>query len=179
VINFRCFAALSALVVAACATHTDIKSVKSPTYARMPQRILFLANTGSAFEFWGRSQQLGNMIEESLKGCGLAAAFQSSATLTLGDPIANRIRDFSPDAIVSINWRSERVSNGGVEGITYSLELMDVPTKSVVWKAEMNQSSPISVAGADDTIPSFAIALIERLRTDGLVPASCQVAKTT
>jgi hypothetical protein len=164
---------LTLALVAACQTRADIESVKSATYnGRMPQRILFGADIGVGFPGL-RGEILGGIVEDTLKACNVNSAFQIVGGLTLRDPIADKIKQFGPDAIATIQWT--KATTGYARGTAwYRIEMQDVLTKAVVWKAD------VTVDGADGVIGPeapkiFATSLINRMKVDGLIPSNCRV----
>jgi hypothetical protein len=91
----------------------------------------------------------------------LRTGFALRGPLTIDDGLDDKIKAFSPDAIVTVSVGTE----GAVT--SYNLELLDVPLKTVVWKATM------SMYASRDRVPAFADMLVKRFKGDGIVPDDC------
>jgi hypothetical protein len=108
-----------------------------------------------------------------MKACGVEADMQVIVPPILGNPVAQKVREFSPDAVTVIQWKTLTTSTRyGVQAVNYDLEMTDMQSKMVIWKAQM------AVGGVGTDVPqNFTVQLIDQFKKDGILQANCPTPK--
>jgi hypothetical protein len=163
------------LLLAACMTSTGtINSNKSEVYASTTRKLFIVGNMGSSL-IVPRGNENGlfsSTMSDTLASCGTQTEYFAPDPLAIKDVAGERIRKFGPDAILTINWQSERSGNY-VHDIVFLLQLLDVKSNAVVWKASINFSQHWNPA------VTLAGIIIGRMKQDGLIDASCTIPHVT
>ncbi len=173
-INIGIFAFL--LSLGGCASSAIIQSNKLPTYSQIASRILIIGDlnvspNGPMFDFDRKEfvASLGN----SFTDCGTVVEYHEKNRLSLVDDIGQDVKNFGPDVILTIQWRSAELHSRGPSHLVYELVLTDIKTKTAVWKAEVNFTrawhAGLVLAGS----------VISKLKADGLVADTCKAPKLT
>lgn len=160
------------LLLAACASMSAIKSNKSPAYAGGIKRLFVEADLGNVLTYKMGGDQPGvfaSTFVQALTTCGIPTEVHLKDVLDLKEDTSRRVKQFEPDAVLQINWRS--MTSGARTGTdaVFVLSLFDVKSKSVVWKAELT-FVPLASAGM-----ALAAVIIAQMKQDGLIDASCAV----
>ena len=166
--------ALVLLLTACMASTGTINSNKSETYAGTTKKLLIVANMGNSLVI-PRGNENGlfsSTMSDTLARCGTQTEYFAPNPIAIKDVAGEHIRAFGPDSILTINWQSER-SGQYVHDIVYLVQLVDVKSKAVVWKASVNFSQHWNPA------VTLAGIIIGRMKQDGLIDASCTVPQVT
>jgi len=145
-----------------------------------PQRLLVFSDVGLVLKNKHDGDEEDVFSREfvgALGKCGVTAFYLQKRPLdnqlTLDD--SAKLKDdrglssntFAADAILDIQWSRQTKSTGGPSSADYSLSVMDIKTKRPIWKGQM------SFVSAWYGGQRFAATLIDRLRQDGVIPATC------
>lgn len=167
---------LIALGVSGCGTSAEMKSAKSASYNDKPKRLLILANLGAAFQ---KNWALGTPGEalrarstQSLAACGVTSNFEPVDPASIQPTIDRMLPQFAPDAVIVAQWTTQQTNNVGLIKANYHLEMTDVKTKAVVWKANMEFALGETDFG-EQRVTVFLKTLIDKLKADDILPANC------
>jgi hypothetical protein len=106
-------------------------------------------------------------VTDSLAKCGIAVNVHRRDPLALQNDEALAVRAFSPDTVLTLQWKTAQ-SGGRTPGTTvFASSLIDVATKKLVWKAQIDLKGGWSLA------ETLAASVIDRLKADTVVSSSC------
>lgn len=170
---------LAAACMSGCTPSVSTESVKASTYQTQPKRLLIVPNLGDLF-LQGtpndRTAKFDSRLVGALTACGIQADTVNPTKLGLENPIAKKMKEYGPDAVLTVNWTKEmkRGSGGGAVSSDYLLQLTDIATKKVVWKATIDYGVNMSGMTADTT-QVMAKTIVDKMKQDGIIPGSCNV----
>lgn len=150
------------------------QSVKSSVYKKQPKRILVVDNLGRIFAeslvLRDRSGEFNERMVHIFAACGIQADYIGPGPLAIEDPVQAKIKSFHPDAVLSILLLSE--GGHGIEYASYQAKLTDAATNAGIWTAAVSYKAGLTGA-AMDVVGSLSKALIDHMKADGIIPASC------
>ena len=171
-----------ALAVSAC--HYASATIESQRLSQAPvtpQRLLVFADVGTVLDGLLHDESVFSAdLTNSLNKCGVPTAYlkkrEINKQLTLDDS-ANKNDDrglststFGADTILDIQWTQQRIPGPGSTGqrsADYAVVLVNQKSRAVLWKGQL------SLVAARFAGQRFAVTLIDRLKQDGFIPASC------
>lgn len=171
-IAMRFGAAATALLLASCSSSSEVKSNKLTSYTGQVKRMFVEASLGKALLNKASGDETAvftSTMTNTLNSCGTQTTIHLKDSLDLGNTSGNLIKQFNPDSILQITWQSERSGGNVAPVIVYLLSLFDVASKKVVWKAEVDFTSRWSAGTV------LAGSILDRMKQDGLISASCAV----
>ena len=177
-----CFAVgLAALSVVGCRdSAATISASRLDASYTVPHHLLVFSDVGIVLKNKHDGDEEDILASEfvgALGKCGVTSSYLKKrpidTQLTLDDTA--KLKDdrglsgnsFAADAILDIQWTRQTKSTGGPGTANYDLTLVDFKTRQPVWKAQMDFVS--AWYGGQ----RFAATLVDRLKQDGLIPASC------
>lgn len=166
----------AAISLAGCAV-ANIQSARSPDYNKTPQRLFIVADFGETFQNKivphllidddrGTIQQ---KFTSTLKSCGVETNMEIVESLAFHLTLDKKIKEFSPDSILYIQWKSGLKHGGSVINPNYHVDLKDLPSNVIVWDENIQLESAFDNTGA------FAQSIINRMAEDRVLPASCAI----
>ncbi|TWB23918.1 hypothetical protein FBZ88_11390 [Nitrospirillum bahiense] len=174
--NIKAAIAVAVLLsVCACTSSSTVESNKSADYNGSIKKLFLFTNLGKTLY----SQSVVESTQEtdpaafvalmrsSLESCGIAMdSFARPADGPAHNILPQHIPLQGADAILEISWTRERT--GGQGHITdYLASLLDVQSKTVVWKATIELKQHFKAP------EELTNALINRMKRDGLIGANC------
>lgn len=169
---------LAMLSLAGCAdAGFKAQSVKSSTYQKQPKRILIDdSHLGVLFAetlfMRARTGEFNERMVHVLAACGVPADYVKPGPLTIEDPLQAKIKSFGADSVLLITVLVENLHGSGVTDASYDAKLTDAATKAVIWNASIHYEGGLVGNGAD-VITDLSKTLIDRMKADGVIPASC------
>jgi hypothetical protein len=162
------------LLLTACTSTSVIRANKSDSYKGETKRLFIEASLGNALLNKASGDETAiftSTLINTLSKCGTQADIHFKNSLELPDSVGQRIKRFSPDSLLQITWQKETRQGSSIQlySTNYILTLIDIKSRSVVWKAELDFVSRWS-AGV-----TLAGSIIDQMRQDGLISASCAV----
>jgi hypothetical protein len=165
-------AALLALLLASCASSSEVKSNKLASYTGQVKRLFVDADLGNALgkkQDGDQTEVFTSTLTNTLNSCGTQTEIHVKDPLDLTNNAGSLIKQFNPDSILQLTWKSARSGGNMAPETVYVLSLFDIASKKVVWKAEVDFESRWSAGTV------FAGSIIGRMKQDGLISASCPV----
>jgi len=160
------------LLSAACASSSTVKSNKLASYAGGIKRLFVEASLGTALLNKASGDETAvftSTLVDTLAKCGTQTQVHLKDALDLNNDAGQLIRQFNPDSILNVTWQSEKSGSNVPVSTVYILSLVDIKSKAVVWKAEVDFVSRWQ-AGV-----TLAGSVIGQMKQDGLIDASCTV----
>jgi hypothetical protein len=166
------------MVLAACDSMASIRSVRAPDYQGNIERLFVIVNMGNGLtnRDGDNSDAFAAILNRTLDNCGTRSesfVVKPGINLSLSDQTPRMIKEsierLKPTTILDINWRVQTSNSKGWNQTTYLLQLHDAKSRSIVWKAELDASTfwhPAQIVAG---------AVVDRMKRDGLVDASCVV----
>lgn len=106
-------------------------------------------------------------IVSSLGKCGITAEFHEHDPLALDNDAAVAIHKSAPDTVMTLTWKSEQMGGNTPIYVVYLGQIIDLATKRVVWKSEIQFKSAWSRP------ETLSAAIIDKLKADSIVSPSC------
>jgi hypothetical protein len=173
--------------LAAChGPKATITTNRDPSYQKEPKRLMVIETIGNEL---GRSHDsFKAVLTQKLEACGTAAAFIARPPR---DPLAldnsaaeaeqrkenDLLRDFSPDTILLMNQTSVTRSGGSARNIVYDMQLVELPARRTVWKANLNLFTNFDIVDLGDAGAALADDLIAKLAQDSIL-RTCPAARS-
>jgi hypothetical protein len=172
---------LSVIILTGCRNSSaNITSSSMAAAPIVPKRLLVFADIGKVMKnkHDGDEEDIFSAEFTSALGrCGVTASYLKKRPiddhLTLDDGAKQRddrglaSNSFPADAILDIQWTRQTTGTNAPPSADYSLSLLDLKSKQQVWKGQMRFVS--AWYGGQ----RFAATLVDRLKQDGFIPASC------
>jgi len=147
----------------------DITSNKLDAYHPNIKRLLILTDIGAALKNRTGDDEaiFASAVTGSLDQCGIAAAVHKHDPLALNNDAQQAIRAFGPDTVMTIVMKSAQTINGIPVSSVLNATMIDLKTKTAVWKAEINYLT------ADNAGQALAAAIIARLKQETILAPAC------
>jgi hypothetical protein len=165
-LRFACLAFL-ALGLSGCVQSTaTITSNKASDYHANIKRLLVITDLGKALQD-NDEGIFESKMTDALGACGIVVTFHRNNPLALRNDSQDAIRATLPDTVMTLGWKSAQSMGQGPINAVYIGSMVDLATKRVVWKAEIDFKSALS--GGE----TLAASLIDRLKADTIIGAAC------
>lgn len=169
-------ALLTAVILGGC-VNANVSSARSANYDRMPKNMFIMAALGPGFKdtlLEKRQTNFGDKFQTDLHSCGIASEIAFVETTALHIATDEKIKNFGPDATLSIQVTSGLSKSGGlIEGF-FHLEMRDMVSKVVVWNANLHLDAG-SVYTMGSTGEVFEATIINQMVADRVLPANCLI----
>lgn len=156
--------------LAACVqSKATVTSNKAPDYHPEIKRLLVLTELGLVKNNSLVGDEEGTFeaaVTDSLAKCGIVTKFQRHDPLALQNEGPQAIRSFSPDTVMTLGLKATG-SMGGAASVVYLGSIVDMPTKKLVWRAEVDFKAAWS--GGE----TLAASIVDRLKADTILGPSC------
>jgi hypothetical protein len=178
--KLRITAVLLALGVGACAASADIeKTQKATGYNRQPTRIFFIADIRPQITMVN-PEVFANVVQMALQACGRSVMVHVPGRLVIEDSVDQQVDKFAPDAIVTVTiLRLQPSLRGEFLGATFLAQMRDMPSKAIAWNAQVYMGANTLGQVGETGTRALASQIIEGLRKDALIPASCSPPNAT
>jgi ABC-type branched-subunit amino acid transport system substrate-binding protein len=169
------FAAITLVLLAACATVPNITSNRAADYTGAPKRIFVITDIGTEY-----GKQYADAFQTrfiaAAKECGAEVQMLRTTPLDVDDNAqAQKIRAFAPDAILRFRRNGGTNSGGALVHVIYDARLIDLPTTKSVWRAVVNFHMGSIGFGLVDRSADMAADIVEKMKADRLLPCSAKV----
>jgi hypothetical protein len=183
---FRIFAVVMLCGLAACQPRATITTNREASYQKDVKRLMVIETIGDAL---GRQiDSFHAVLTQRLQACGATVTFiarpphdplalDNSAALAEQRKENEMLHDFAPDAVLFMSQVSAMSSGGSVRNITYAMQLADLPTRRIVWKANLDLFTNYDIVAFGDAGAALANDLMTKLSQDAII-RSCPAAKT-
>jgi len=157
------------LALSACVNSTAaINSNKLATYRGDVRKLLVVADHGDIAKYMkGGDDLIKETMESTLNACGVITEYHSKNPIAVINETAAWSATFRPEAILEIQWKSERTVGVVVAGGEYMVSLYDLQSKTTPWKATMTFST------AGYAAQTFVGTLVGQMKADGVINEKC------
>jgi hypothetical protein len=112
-------------------------------------------------------EQFESLVVSSLGKCGITTEFHEHDPLALDNDAAVAVRNSGPDTVMTLTWKSEQTGGRMPTFVVYSGQIIDLRSKRLVWKSEIQFKSAWSRA------ETLSATIIDKLKTDNIISQSC------
>ena len=165
---------LAAAILSGCA-ETNIKSARSPDYNRMPQRLFVVASLGNPFVdslFHKYQTDFAEDFRQDLQSCNVTADVTFTEFTALHIATDEKIQNFKPDAVLSIQWTKINTLGRAFLGGIYHLDLKDQSSGVIVWDANVDFAMN-GQGGFTDPGEILIHSVVNRMVADTVLPKGC------
>ncbi len=149
----------------ACVT-VKIDSNKEASYTKKPKKIYILISGAKQAKIFCQAFSDGLQSKFNEKGIQSESYVYNPLSLETDSDIDKRINQYSPEALLVIKQKQVHSTNGGVDGGTFELSLIDGATKKPVWKSELDVYGQM---GMDDALEKSIATVCKKMEQDQLL----------
>jgi hypothetical protein len=164
-------AALLLVFMPGCAHEAQVavSSKKLNAYHANIKRLLVLTDLGQVLKIQSGDEESAfeAAIMDSVGSCGIVANIHRHDPLALQNDEQATMKSFAPDTVMTLQWKTGQGYGGIVSSFHLIGTLVDVRTKTEVWRAEID-TAPGFYAGKN-----LAAQIIENLKRGSILDSSC------
>jgi len=169
-LRFACLGFLVLGLSGCVQSKATITSNRANDYHANIKRLLVITDLGQALKGKIDGDEEGifeSNVRDALAKCSIVVEFHRHDPLALQNDAQEAIRATSPDTVMTLAWKSAQSGGRAPKSTVYIGSIVDLTTKRLVWKAEIDFQSAWS--GGE----TLAASLVDRLKADTIISASC------